>query len=199
MNEIDPEALVVTGEGGERPLAAIPPAARNNFYNSPPPMVIDEASTYDAIITTENGQMRLRLFAEEAPLAVNNFVFLANEGFYDGITFHRVLQDFMAQGGDPTGSGGGGPGYQFANETDNDLSFDRPGILAMANAGPDTNGSQFFITVAPQPRLDGGYTIFGELIDGADVLNAISLRDPQQNPTTPGDTILRIDIEEVTE
>ena len=133
-----------------------------------------------------------------AGFTLTQFVFFANEGFYDGVTFHRVLEDFMAQGGDPTGSGGGGPGYQFTNETDNDLSFDRPGILAMANAGPDTNGSQFFITFAPQPRLDGGYTIFGELIDGADVLTAISLRDPQQNPTVPADSILRIDIEELT-
>ncbi|PID87025.1 MAG: peptidylprolyl isomerase [Chloroflexi bacterium] len=162
-------------------------------------MIIDTNRTYDALITTENGQMRLRLFSQEAPLTVNNFVFLANQGFYDGVTFHRVLEDFMAQGGDPTGMGNGGPGYQFVNETDNDLSFDRPGILAMANAGPDTNGSQFFITFAPQPYLDGGYTIFGELIDGAEVLNAINLRDPQQNPTTPGDTIVRIDIEEVNE
>ncbi len=192
--EIEPGA-----KSGERPLASLPPEARNNYFDAPPPMIIDVNSTYDAIITTENGQMRLRLFSEEAPLAVNNFVFLADQGFYDGVTFHRVLEDFMAQGGDPTGSGGGGPGYQFVNETDNDLSFDRPGILAMANAGPDTNGSQFFITFGPQQYLDGGYTIFGELIDGADVLNAITLRDPQQNPTTPGDAIIRIDIEEVNE
>jgi peptidylprolyl isomerase len=185
--------------GGERPLSTIPPAARNNFFDAAPLMTIDESATYDAIITTENGQMRLRLFPEEAPITVNNFIFLANQGFYDGTTFHRVLENFMAQGGDPTGTGGGGPGYQFVNETDNDLSFDRPGILAMANAGPDTNGSQFFITFAPQPYLDGGYTIFGELIDGFDVLNAITLRDPQQNPLTPGDTIISIDIEEVVE
>lgn len=199
MLEIDPEALALAAEGGERPLSNLPPEARNNFYTAPPPVVIDENGTYDAIITTKNGQMRLRLFAEEAPLAVNSFVFLANEGFYDGVTFHRVLENFMAQGGDPTGSGGGGPGYEFANETDNDLSFDRPGLLAMANAGPDTNGSQFFITFSPQPRLDGGYTIFGELIDGFDVLNAISRRDPNQNPTVSGDPIIRIDIEEVIE
>ncbi len=195
-----PESEVESGaQSGERPLASLPPEARNNYFDAPPPMIIDTNRTYDALITTENGQMRLRLFSQEAPLTVNNFVFLANQGFYDGVTFHRVLEDFMAQGGDPTGMGNGGPGYQFVNETDNDLSFDRPGILAMANAGPDTNGSQFFITFAPQPYLDGGYTIFGELIDGAEVLNAINLRDPQQNPTTPGDTIVRIDIEEVNE
>lgn len=192
--EVKPEMLE-----GERPLATLAPAARNNFYPTPPPLVIDGKSSYEAVITTENGQMRLRLFADEAPLAVNNFVFLANEGFYDGTTFHRVLEDFMAQGGDPTGTGGGGPGYQFANETDNNLSFDRPGILAMANAGPDTNGSQFFITFGPQEYLDGGYTIFGELVDGFDVLQGISLRNPEQNPTQPGDMILRIDIEEGTE
>ncbi len=104
-----------------------------------------------------------------APLTVNNFVFLANEGFYDGTTFHRVIQEFMAQGGDPTGTGGGGPGYWFADETGNGLVFDRPGLLAMANAGPNTNGSQFFITFAPMPHLDGAHTIFGELVAGEDV------------------------------
>ncbi|HSO26507.1 MAG TPA: peptidylprolyl isomerase, partial [Anaerolineales bacterium] len=119
---------------------------------------------------------------------------LANQGFYDGTTFHRVLEGFMAQGGDPTGTGGGGPGYQFANETSDDLSFDRPGLLAMANAGPDTNGSQFFITYAPASWLDGGYTIFGELIAGEDVLSALTVRDPEANPTQPGDLIERIDI-----
>jgi cyclophilin family peptidyl-prolyl cis-trans isomerase len=116
--------------------------------------VIDPNGTYEAlVVVTERGDIRLRLFADAAPLTVNNFVFLAEQGFYDGTTFHRVLEDFMAQAGDPTGTGSGGPGYMFQDETDNGLIFDRPGILAMANAGPNTNGSQFFITFAPPPGL----------------------------------------------
>ncbi|MCB8987049.1 MAG: peptidylprolyl isomerase [Ardenticatenaceae bacterium] len=196
--EATPEAAVPVPQAGERPLAQIAPAARNSYYDSPPPMVIDPNGSYEAIITTAKGQMRLRLFPDVAPLAVNNFVFLANQGFYDGTTFHRVLDGFMAQGGDPTGSGMGGPGYQFANETSEDVTFDRAGLLAMANAGPDTNGSQFFITFAPAPWLNNGYTIFGELVEGQDVLNALSLRDPESNPTEPGDVIERIDIVEGT-
>ncbi len=182
---------------GERPLATIPPAQRNGIYNAPPDFTIDLQKTYDAIIRTERGDIRLRLFDDEAPITVNNFVFLANQGFYDDTTFHRVLPDFMAQAGDPTGSGAGGPGYQFPDEVNNGLTFDRRGILAMANAGPGTNGSQFFITFAPTPWLDNAHTIFGEVIGGDDVLGALTLRDPQANPNFAGDRILRIDIEEV--
>jgi cyclophilin family peptidyl-prolyl cis-trans isomerase/tetratricopeptide (TPR) repeat protein len=194
VETIDPQTL-----SGERPLTSLPPAARDSIYSQPPPIVLAEGKTYDAIIETEKGSMRLRLFADAAPIAVNNFVFLANQGFYDGTSFHRVLADFMVQGGDPTGTGGGGPGYQFADETGNGLTFDRPGLLAMANSGPNTNGSQFFITLAPTPWLDGLHTIFGELVEGQDVLNALTLRDPQSNPTTPGDAIVRITIEEGSE
>jgi cyclophilin family peptidyl-prolyl cis-trans isomerase len=125
------------------------------------------------------GDMRLALFDDEAPLTVNNFVFLANQGYYDGLTFHRVLADFMAQGGDPTGIGAGGPGYQFEDEVDTGLTFDRRGLLAMANAGPGTNGSQFFITFVPTPHLNGLHTIFGELIEGDDVLSSLTI-----NPTS---------------
>lgn len=182
---------------GERPLATIPPAQRNNIYNALPDFTIDLQKTYDAIIRTERGDIRLRLFDDEAPITVNNFVFLANQGFYDDTTFHRVLPDFMAQAGDPTGSGAGGPGYQFPDEVNNGLTFDRRGILAMANAGPGTNGSQFFITFAPTPWLDNAHTIFGEVIGGDDVLGALTLRDPQANPNFAGDRILHIDIEEV--
>ncbi|RMG93284.1 MAG: peptidylprolyl isomerase [Chloroflexi bacterium] len=157
-------------------------------------MIIDTNKEYEAIIRTEKGDMRFRLFDDDAPLTVNNFVFLATQGFYDNTTFHRVLANFMAQGGDPTGLGNGGPGYQFEDETDNGLVFDRRGLLAMANAGPNTNGSQFFITFAPTPWLDGNHTIFGELIEGDEVLSSITLRDPQLFPATPGDTIVRIDI-----
>ena len=180
---------------GERPLAAIPPAQREGFYDAYPEMVIDTGKTYEAVIKTNKGDMRFLLYDDEAPLAVNNFVFLANQGFYDGTIFHRVLADFMAQGGDPSGTGAGGPGYEFADETDNDLSFDRRGLLAMANAGPNTNGSQFFITFAPTPWLDGLHTIFGELIEGDDVLASLTLRDPAA-PAGPGDVIEQIIIEE---
>ena len=126
---------------------------------------------------------------------MNSFVFLAKQGFFDGVTFHRVLEGFMAQGGDPTGTGTGGPGYQFVNE-DSDLKFDKAGVVAMANSGRDTNGSQFFITFAPQPRLDGGYTIFGQVISGMDVVNGLTRRDPDQNPTFAGDAIETVTIEE---
>jgi peptidylprolyl isomerase len=137
--------------------------------------------------------MRFNLFDDEAPLTVNNFVFLATQGFYDGTTFHRVLADFMAQGGDPTGTGSGGPGYAFEDETDNGLTFDRRGLLAMANSGPDTNGSQFLITFAPATHLDGDHTIFGELVEGDEVLSGISLRDPD-TATEPGARIAEITI-----
>jgi cyclophilin family peptidyl-prolyl cis-trans isomerase len=163
---------------GERPLAAIPPADRNNYFSEAPPMIIDTAKSYEAIITVAGkGDMRFTLFDDETPLTVNNFVFLANQGFYDGLTFHRVIQDFMAQGGDPTGLGSGGPGYEFADETDTGRSFDQRGLLAMANAGPNTNGSQFFITFTETPWLDGMHTIFGQLIEGDDVLSSLTI-DP---------------------
>jgi cyclophilin family peptidyl-prolyl cis-trans isomerase len=177
---------------GERPLATISPAMRANYYDAYPDMVIDTNKEYEAIIRTEKGDMRLHLFDDESPLAVNNFVFLSQQGFYDGLTFHRVLEDFMAQGGDPSGTGGAGPGYQFADEVDNGLTFDRRGLLAMANAGPATNGSQFFITFVPTPHLNGLHTIFGEVIEGDAVLDQIARVAPGQ----PGDVIERIDIVE---
>ncbi|MCP4418179.1 MAG: peptidylprolyl isomerase [Chloroflexi bacterium] len=160
-------------------------------------MSIDTSKEYEAIIQTDKGEMRLRLFDDEAPLTVNNFIFLANQGFYDGTTFHRVLENFMAQGGDPSGTGAGGPGYQFVDEFDDSLSFNRRGLLAMANSGPGTNGSQFFITFNAESaaHLTGLHTIFGELIEGDDVLAAFTLRDPG-SATTPGETIIRIDIVE---
>lgn len=165
-------------------------------YSAPPPMTIDMTKQYFATVKMENGgEFVIQLFPDKAPITVNNFVFLAREGFYDGTTFHRVLADFMAQGGDPTGTGGGGPGYMFQNE-DNDLTFDKPGVVAMANAGRDTNGSQFFITFGPQEYLNGNYTIFGQVIQGMDVVTNIRLRDPQQNPTYEGDKIKSVTIEE---
>ena len=181
--------------GEERPLAALQPEERVDYYSSPPEMIIDPTKEYEAIITTENGDIRLKLFPEEAPMTVNNFVFLANQGYYDNTTFHRVIEGFMAQAGDPLGLGFGGPGYAFADEVDNDLAFDRRGLLAMANSGPATNGSQFFITFDEARHLTGLHTIFGEVIEGDDVLNQVSIRDPQ-TAATPGDLIEQITIVE---
>jgi len=146
---------------------------------------------------TEIGDFRVRLLPDRAPVTVNNFVFLAKQGYYDNTTFHRVLPGFMAQGGDPTGTGGGGPGYTFEDEFDPDLQFDKAGLLAMANRGPNTNGGQFFITYAPTPHLNGIHTIFGEVIEGAEVLSGLRPRDPQANPNYQGDGLVSIEIIEI--
>jgi cyclophilin family peptidyl-prolyl cis-trans isomerase len=158
-------------------------------------MVIDPKKKYKATIETEKGKMVIELFADKTPKTVNNFVFLAREGFYDGTIFHRVIPDFMAQGGDPTGTGRGGPGYRFADEFHPTLKHSKAGILSMANAGPGTNGSQFFITHVPTPHLDGKHTVFGEVVGGLDVLMSIPARDPQR-PEAPGVKIIKITIEE---
>jgi len=168
-----------------------------NLYTECPPWVIDTEKSYTAIIETEKGDIELELYADKAPLTVNSFVFLAQEGYFDGVTFHRVIKDFMAQTGDPSGTGMSGPGYWFRNEINSDLIFDSAGVLAMANSGHDTNGSQFFVTYEEQPALDGNYTIFGKVISGMDVLESITLRDPSQDPNLPdGDMIIKITIEE---
>jgi cyclophilin family peptidyl-prolyl cis-trans isomerase len=165
-------------------------------YASLPPMTIDPKKQYTATVKMEKGEeFIINLYADKAPITVNSFIFLAQEGYFDGVTFHRVLEGFMAQGGDPTGTGRGGPGYHFVNE-DSDLEFDRAGIVAMANAGRDTNGSQFFITFAPTPHLNGGYTIFGQVVKGMPVVNNIRRRDPGRNPDFAGDAIKTILIEE---
>ncbi len=171
------------------------PASRNGMYKQPPAMSIDPDKRYDATIETEKGDIVVRLFAAKAPQTVNNFVFLAREGFYDDTTFHRVLPDFMAQAGDPTGTGRGGPGYTFADEFDPSLRHDAPGILSMANAGPGTNGSQFFITFAPTPWLNDKHSVFGKVIRGMDVLLSLSPRDPRA-AKKPGDKIKTIRITE---
>jgi cyclophilin family peptidyl-prolyl cis-trans isomerase len=172
------------------------PADSPQQYNAYPPMTIDVNKTYFATIKlAKGGEFKIQLFPDKAPKTVNSFVFLAREGYYDGTTFHRVLEGFMAQGGDPTGTGMGGPGYQFENE-DNDLTFDKPGVVAMANAGRDTNGSQFFITFVPTAQLNGGYTIFGQVIEGMDVVNDITRRDPDANPNFQGDVIESITVTE---
>lgn len=167
-------------------------------WDAPPPLTIDPNTIYNATFKTEKGDIVVELFADKAPNTVNNFIFLAKQGFYDNTTFHRVLDGFMAQGGDPTGTGTGGPGYTFPDEIDPNMRFDRSGLLAMANAGPNTNGSQFFFTFAPTPWLDGRHTIFGEVISGQDVLSQLTLRDPQENPDFAGDTLYTVEISEVT-
>ena len=165
-------------------------------YAQAPDMQIDVNKTYFATVTMQKGgSFKIQLYADKAPITVNSFVFLARDGYFDGVTFHRVLDGFMAQGGDPTGTGSGGPGYSFVNE-DSDLTFDKDGVVAMANAGRDTNGSQFFITFGPQEFLNGGYTIFGQVIEGMDVVNGLTRRDPNQNPNFPGDAIQTITITE---
>lgn len=166
-------------------------------YTECPPMTVDQDTDYLATLEMEKGEIVIELFADKAPMAVNNFIFLAREGWYDGVTFHRVLPGFVAQGGDPSGTGLGGPGYVFDNEVSPDLVFDRPGLVAMANAGPDSNGSQFFITFKATPQLNGGYTIFGRVIAGMDVVEQLTPRDPSRGmDLPPGDAILSVTIEE---
>lgn len=148
--------------------------------------VLEAGVDYWAVLCTDAGPIYLDLYEETAPQTVNNFVFLAQQGFYNHTTFHRVLPGFMAQGGDPTGTGSGGPGYTFADETDNGLVFDTYGLLAMANAGPDTNGSQFFITTVPTPWLDGNHTIFGKVYEGIERVELLTPRDPEQVPDYEG-------------
>ncbi len=174
----------------------IPALVGTKQYASAPPMLIDKTKQYFATVKmAKGGEFVIQLYPDKAPITVNSFVFLARQGFFNGTTFHRVLSGFMAQGGDPTGTGGGGPGYKFVNE-DNNLRFDKAGVVAMANSGRDTNGSQFFITFGPQPDLPLDYTIFGQVTSGMDVVNNIRLRDPNQNPTYTGDAIESITITE---
>jgi cyclophilin family peptidyl-prolyl cis-trans isomerase len=154
-------------------------------WSSPPKMQIDPQKRYSAVMDTAKGEIVIELFGDKTPVTVNNFVFLSQQGYYDGTLFHRVIQDFMAQGGDPTGTGRGGPGYQFADEFNPSLRHDKPGVLSMANAGPNTNGSQFFITHVPTPWLDGKHSVFGQVTKGMDVLLSIPPRDPQR-PNAPG-------------
>jgi len=164
-------------------------------WNTPPAMTIDPKKKYKARMETDKGIMVIELFADKTPKTVNNFVFLSREGFYDGIIFHRVIKDFMAQGGDPTGKGIGGPGYKFADEFHASLKHDKPGILSMANAGPNTNGSQFFITHVPTPHLNNKHSVFGQVVEGMDVLNSIPPRDPM-NASAPAVKIIKVTIEE---
>jgi cyclophilin family peptidyl-prolyl cis-trans isomerase len=169
----------------------------NRQFTECPTMTIDPTKQYIATLHTEKGDIVMELFADKAPLAVNSFLFLAKNGWFDNVTFHRVIPGFVAQAGDPSGTGYGTPGYAFKNEISPDLKFDGPGWVGMANAGADSNGSQFFITYAAQPTLDGSYTIFGKVIQGMDVATSLTPRDPSGNgELPPGDKILSVTIEE---
>lgn len=169
---------------------------KDKQYTYCPPMQIDINKQYIATLETEKGDIVVQLFPDKAPKAVNSFVFLARQGWLNGITFHRVLPDFVAQAGDPSGTGFGGPGYTFADEI-TELKFDKPGVLGMANSGPGSNGSQFFITYNAVPSLDGRYTVFGEVIEGMETLRNLTPRDPSQSmDLPPGDKILSVRIQE---
>jgi cyclophilin family peptidyl-prolyl cis-trans isomerase len=193
--------LIVTGQkAADTPIrpgsTAVASISGTKQWSAVPPMSIDKNKQYTATFKlAKGGEFVIQLYADKAPITVNSFVFLARQKFFDGVTFHRVLEGFMAQGGDPTGTGSGGPGYKFVNE-DSDLKFDKPGVVAMANAGRNTNGSQFFITFVPTAQLNGGYTIFGQVISGMDVVNGIKRRDPQTNPNFQGDAITSVTITE---
>jgi cyclophilin family peptidyl-prolyl cis-trans isomerase len=165
-------------------------------WNKPPEFAIDLKKKYSATLSTDKGDITLELFADKTPQTVNNFVFLAREGFYDGTIFHRVISGFMAQGGDPTGTGRGGPGYRFEDEFDPSLKHDKPGIFSMANAGPGTNGSQFFITHVPTPHLNNMHTVFGQVVSGMDVLLSIPERDPVKI-NSPAVKLNKVTIQEV--
>jgi cyclophilin family peptidyl-prolyl cis-trans isomerase len=182
-----------------KPVSAVDEAPQSTLkqYDAYPPMTIDAAKKYTATFKlAKGGEFTVELYADKAPITVNSFVFLARDGYYDGTTFHRVLEGFMAQGGDPTGTGSGGPGYQFEDEFSPDLRFDGEGILAMANSGPGTNGSQFFITYAATEWLNDMHTIFGRVIEGMDVVSGLTFRDPNQFPDYSGDAIETIIITE---
>jgi cyclophilin family peptidyl-prolyl cis-trans isomerase len=165
-------------------------------WKKPPEFVINLKKKYSATLNTDLGNIVLDLFADKAPTTVNNFIFLAREGFYDGTIFHRVISGFMAQGGDPTGTGRGGPGYRFTDEFHTSLKHDKPGILSMANAGPGTNGSQFFITHVPTPHLNNKHSVFGQVVSGMDVLLSIPERDPSK-VNSPAVKLNKITIQEV--
>jgi len=155
-------------------------------WNRPPAMQIDPKKSYRAVVETDKGNIELELYPQHAPNTVNNFVFLAREGFYDGITFHRVIDNFMIQGGDPEGTGRGGPGYRFEDEVKGNPLRHETGVISMANAGPNTNGSQFFVTHSAQPHLDGRHTVFGKVIEGQAVVNAVE----------QGDLMVKIEVKE---
>jgi cyclophilin family peptidyl-prolyl cis-trans isomerase len=166
---------------------------RDGMFVKLPPQVAESGKDYTAVLHTDQGDITVQLYNAKAPVTVNNFLYLALTGFYDDTTFHRVIEGFMAQGGDPSGSGRGGPGYRFKDEFSRDLLFNSPYLLAMANSGPHNNGSQFFITFVPTPHLNHKHSIFGKVIEGMAAVNNISNRDPM-SAVAPGDKIKNISI-----
>jgi len=180
------------GPDGYRPLERLSPERRTRFARPEP--VLEPGVDYRAVIDTNKGRMVVDLFQDDVPNTVNSFVFLALNGYYDGVKFHRVLEDFMAQTGDPTGTGMGGPGYEFADEFREHLRHDAKGVVSMANAGPNTNGSQFFITFVPTPWLDGRHTVFGRVIEGEEVLDRIQRVDPARPFGPEPDVMERVTI-----
>jgi cyclophilin family peptidyl-prolyl cis-trans isomerase len=178
-------------------VSAMPTLIGTKKYSGVPPMLIDIGRNYFATVRlAKGGEFVIQLYPDKAPITVNNFVFLARQGFYNGVTFHRVIDGFMAQSGDPTGTGSGGPGYTFANEA-NDLKYDKPGVVGMANTGrPNSNGSQFFIMFDKYSLSESNYTIFGQVVEGLDVVNSITRRNPETNPDFTGDVIESITIAE---
>jgi cyclophilin family peptidyl-prolyl cis-trans isomerase len=167
-------------------------------FNECPEMEIEQGGQYQATIVTEKGNIVIDLFSQQAPFTVNSFIFLAENGWFDNVPFHRVLPGFVAQAGDPSGTGYGTPGYHFSNEVDPSLRFDKPGVVGMANSGETSNGSQFFITYAPVPELDGGYTVFGQVVEGMDVVEALQERNPSGGGELPeADVIETILIKEL--
>ncbi len=178
------------------PLSKQEEAAPALSWSEPPAMALDAAKQYYATIKTEIGDIKIQLYADKAPKTVNNFVFLARQGYYDNTTFHRVIAGFMAQAGDPTGTGTGGPGYTFEDEFSPDLKHDGPGIVSMANRGANTNGSQFFITYSAQEQLDGAHAVFGKVVEGMEVAESLTVRQPDDANPAPATKILTITIEE---
>jgi len=189
----EPTVVVETATPVEEVTPIVTPAKQSKSWSQPPAMTIDPAKKYEALLKTVKGDVRIELYADKAPKTVNNFVFLARQGFYNGVTFHRVIPGFMAQTGDPSGTGSGGPGYAFEDEFDPSLRHDSEGIVSMANAGKNTNGSQFFITYAPQPHLNDVHSVFGKVVEGMEVVKALTPRDPAQNGPA-GDKILSVEI-----
>ena len=190
--------LIITscGDSEAEPAPAPSPAPEVKVmkWDSPPEMAIDTGKKYTAVIETEKGNLVLELFAADVPRTVNNFVFLARQGYYDGTTFHRVIPGFMTQGGDPTGKGSGNPGYKFDDEFTK--HWHEAGTLSMANSGANTNGSQFFICYTAQHGLDGKHTVFGQMVEGMDVLKNLTPRNPAENPQFEGDKVIRVTIKE---
>ncbi len=187
-------AVATTQSTAAAPTAV--PGTQPTRNEGGPPMTVDAANNYVATMTTNHGAIVIELFPKEAPKTVHNFVTLSRDGFYDGVIFHRVIPNFMIQGGDPTGTGTGGPGYKFGDEFDSSLRFDKPGLLAMANSGPGTNGSQFFITTVPTPHLNDKHTIFGRVTDGQDVVEAISKVQSQRDKPSVDVVIQGVQIDE---